>query len=123
LGYQKLAAPAPKFLPRNPEGNNCLIFSTDQLQATIQDDRSIVLRLVNFLYIHLAPHGATGMAIEDPVDCGRILERALETPGPVIVEAMVDPFTPPMPAKITLDQTKKSPNRSLATKQSPSTSL
>jgi pyruvate dehydrogenase (quinone) len=51
--------------------------------------------------------GATGMAIEDPVDCGRILDRALETPGPVIVEAIVDPLTPPMPAKITLDQATK----------------
>ena len=51
--------------------------------------------------------GGTGMAIEDPVHCGRILDRALATPGPVIVEAIVDPFTPPMPAKITLDQAKK----------------
>jgi pyruvate dehydrogenase (quinone) len=51
--------------------------------------------------------GGTGIAIEDPTDCGRILERALATPGPVIIEAIVDPFTPPMPAKITLDQTKK----------------
>jgi pyruvate dehydrogenase (quinone)/pyruvate oxidase len=51
--------------------------------------------------------GGTGMAIEDPVDCGQILDRALSTPGPVIVEAIVDPFTPPMPAKITLDQARK----------------
>jgi pyruvate dehydrogenase (quinone) len=51
--------------------------------------------------------GGTGIAIEDPADCGRILDRALATPGPVIVEAIVDPFTPPMPAKITLDQSKK----------------
>jgi pyruvate dehydrogenase (quinone) len=51
--------------------------------------------------------GGTGIAIEDPEDCGRILDRALATPGPVIVEAIVDPFTPPMPAKITLDQAKK----------------
>jgi pyruvate dehydrogenase (quinone) len=51
--------------------------------------------------------GGTGMAIEDPVECGRILDRALATPGPVIVESIVDPFTPPMPAKITLDQAKK----------------
>jgi pyruvate dehydrogenase (quinone)/pyruvate oxidase len=42
--------------------------------------------------------GGTGVAIEDPRDCGRILQRTLDTPGPVIVEAIVDPFTPPMPA-------------------------
>jgi pyruvate dehydrogenase (quinone) len=51
--------------------------------------------------------GATGIAIEDPVDCGRLLDRALATPGPVIVEAIVDPFTPPAPAKITFDQAQK----------------
>jgi pyruvate dehydrogenase (quinone)/pyruvate oxidase len=51
--------------------------------------------------------GGTGIAIEDPADCGRLLDRALATPGPVIVEAIVDPFTPPMPAKITFDQAKK----------------
>jgi thiamine pyrophosphate-dependent acetolactate synthase large subunit-like protein len=51
--------------------------------------------------------GGTGMAIEDPMDCGRILDRALATPGPVIVEAIVDPFTPPMPAKITLEQSEE----------------
>jgi pyruvate dehydrogenase (quinone)/pyruvate oxidase len=50
--------------------------------------------------------GGTGMAIEDPAHCGRILDRALATPGPVIVEAIVDPLTPPMPAKITLEQAK-----------------
>jgi pyruvate dehydrogenase (quinone) len=51
--------------------------------------------------------GGTGLAIEDPAECGPLLERALATPGPVLVEAIVDPFTPPMPAKITLDQAKK----------------
>jgi pyruvate dehydrogenase (quinone)/pyruvate oxidase len=51
--------------------------------------------------------GGTGIAIEDPATCGQILQRALDTPGPVIVEAIVDPFTPPMPAKITYDQAKK----------------
>jgi pyruvate dehydrogenase (quinone)/pyruvate oxidase len=36
-----------------------------------------------------------------------MLEAALSTPGPVIVEAVVDPFEPPMPPKITLDQASK----------------
>jgi pyruvate dehydrogenase (quinone) len=51
--------------------------------------------------------GAVGLTIEDPADCGPTLERALATPGPVIVEAAVDPFEPPMPPKITLDQATK----------------
>jgi pyruvate dehydrogenase (quinone)/pyruvate oxidase len=36
-----------------------------------------------------------------------MLEKALATPGPVIVEAIVDPFEPPMPPKVTLDQATK----------------
>jgi pyruvate dehydrogenase (quinone) len=51
--------------------------------------------------------GATGVTIEEPADCGPTLEKALATPGPVIVEAVVDPFEPPMPPKITLDQATK----------------
>jgi pyruvate dehydrogenase (quinone) len=51
--------------------------------------------------------GGTGLTIEDPADCGAILDQALAAPGPVIVEAVVDPFVPPMPAKITMDQATK----------------
>jgi pyruvate dehydrogenase (quinone) len=51
--------------------------------------------------------GGTGYTVEDPADCGRVLDEALATPGPVIVEAVVDPLVPPMPAKITLDQATK----------------
>jgi pyruvate dehydrogenase (quinone)/pyruvate oxidase len=51
--------------------------------------------------------GGTGFTIEDPMECGAILDQALEVRGPVIVEAVVDPFVPPMPAKITMDQATK----------------
>jgi pyruvate dehydrogenase (quinone)/pyruvate oxidase len=51
--------------------------------------------------------GGTGLTLTDPTECGAILDQALATPGPVIVEAVVDPFTPPLPAKITLDQAAK----------------
>ncbi|HKY07309.1 MAG TPA: thiamine pyrophosphate-dependent enzyme [Candidatus Binatia bacterium] len=51
--------------------------------------------------------GGAGFSIEDPAECGAILEQALAESGPVIVEAVVDPFVPPMPAKITLDQATK----------------
>jgi pyruvate dehydrogenase (quinone) len=51
--------------------------------------------------------GATGFTIEDPRECGAMLDRALQTPGPVIVQAIVDPFEPPMPAKVTADQALK----------------
>jgi pyruvate dehydrogenase (quinone) len=51
--------------------------------------------------------GGSGLTIEDPAQCGASLDQALATPGPVVVEAVVDPFEPPMPAKVTLDQATK----------------
>ena len=51
--------------------------------------------------------GATGLSITEPGECGRVLDEALATPGPVVVEATVDPYEPPLPAKITLEQARK----------------
>ena len=51
--------------------------------------------------------GGTGFTVEDPAQCGAIVEQALASPGPVVVQAIVDPFEPPLPAKITLDQARK----------------
>jgi pyruvate dehydrogenase (quinone)/pyruvate oxidase len=53
--------------------------------------------------------GATGFRIDDPKECGAILDRALaaNVSGPVLIEAVVDPFEAPMPAKVTFDQAVK----------------
>jgi pyruvate dehydrogenase (quinone)/pyruvate oxidase len=51
--------------------------------------------------------GAHGFTIEDPKDCGAILDQALSVPGPAVIEAVVDPLTPPMPAKATREQALK----------------
>lgn len=48
--------------------------------------------------------GGTGFKLDDPSQCGEIMEQALAFPGPVIVEATVDPFEPPMPGKIKPEQ-------------------
>ena len=45
--------------------------------------------------------GISAYHIEDPEECGRVLDEAFRDPGPVLIEAVVDPFEPPMPAKIT----------------------
>jgi len=44
--------------------------------------------------------GITSFTINTPDECGRIIDQALATPGPVLVEAVVDENEPPMPAKI-----------------------
>jgi pyruvate dehydrogenase (quinone) len=48
--------------------------------------------------------GGVGFTIDDPADCGEILDQALRTPSPVIIEAIVDPNEPPMPPKVTAKQ-------------------
>lgn len=48
--------------------------------------------------------GWSAFHIEKPGEAGSIIEQALNTPGPVLVEAVVDPFTPPLPPKITWEQ-------------------
>jgi pyruvate dehydrogenase (quinone) len=50
--------------------------------------------------------GAEGLRIEDPQECGAVLDRALNTPGPVLVEAVVDPNEPPLPPKTTAKQAR-----------------
>src|SRR5205823_2823836 len=48
--------------------------------------------------------GGTGFTIENPEDCKQIVAQALATPGPVLIEAIVDPHEPPMPARIKAKQ-------------------
>ena len=50
--------------------------------------------------------GGTGVRIEDPALCSEQLSEALATDGPVLIEAIVDPFEPPLPPKIKPDQAK-----------------
>jgi pyruvate dehydrogenase (quinone)/pyruvate oxidase len=47
--------------------------------------------------------GAAGFAIDDPKQCAATLREALATPGPVVVEATVDPNEPPLPPKTTFE--------------------
>jgi pyruvate dehydrogenase (quinone) len=44
--------------------------------------------------------GIPGFSIEDPATCGEILAQAFATPGPVVVEAVVDPNEIPLPPEI-----------------------
>src|SRR5579884_281708 len=50
--------------------------------------------------------GASAFHIERSAECEETLRQALATPGPVVVECVVDPNEPPMPPKITTDQAK-----------------
>ncbi|HEY3276185.1 MAG TPA: thiamine pyrophosphate-dependent enzyme [Syntrophorhabdaceae bacterium] len=51
--------------------------------------------------------GGTGFTVDDPEMCGPVIHEALNAPGPVVVEAVVDPHEPPLPSKVTVDQALK----------------
>ena len=51
--------------------------------------------------------GASGVRIDDPKQCGAQLESALGTPGPVLIEAVVDPLEAPLPARLTIEQARQ----------------
>ncbi len=51
--------------------------------------------------------GGTAFYVDDPTRCGEVVQAALDTPGPVLVEAVVDPHEPPMPASVTAKQAKQ----------------
>ncbi len=48
--------------------------------------------------------GATGFTLERPEDAESILRRALDHPGPVVVQCVVDPNEPPLPGNINSKQ-------------------
>jgi pyruvate dehydrogenase (quinone) len=50
--------------------------------------------------------GISGYSVDDPARCGEVLRQALQTPGPALIEAVVDPNEPPMPPKVAYEQAK-----------------
>ncbi|HZC53670.1 MAG TPA: thiamine pyrophosphate-dependent enzyme [Mycobacterium sp.] len=50
--------------------------------------------------------GARGMHIEDPRKCAAQMAEALSWDGPAIIECVVDPHEPPMPARVQSKQVK-----------------
>ena len=51
--------------------------------------------------------GGVGYHSEKPTEIGAMLDQFLNSPGPAILEAVVDPNTAPMPGKIKLEQALK----------------
>lgn len=51
--------------------------------------------------------GGAGFTAENPAECGHVIEEFLNVPGPAVLQAVVDPLEPPLPAKITTEQAMK----------------
>jgi pyruvate dehydrogenase (quinone)/pyruvate oxidase len=61
------------------------------------------LQPINFAIV-AEGFGLKGYTIDDPASCADTLSRAFAEPGPVLIEAVVDPHEPPMPPKVKLEQ-------------------
>jgi len=48
--------------------------------------------------------GGIGFSVEEPAECEHAVEEFLNAPGPAVLQAVVDPFEPPMPAKVKAEQ-------------------
>jgi len=75
----------------------------EQLAMEANPEYGVELQPIDFAAFARAC-GAAGFTIQDPADAEAILRRALEHPGPVIVEAVVDPNEPPLPGNISAEQ-------------------
>ncbi|MFL5785271.1 MAG: thiamine pyrophosphate-dependent enzyme [Bacteriovoracaceae bacterium] len=51
--------------------------------------------------------GARGYNIRERHNCVEVLDTAMNLQGPVLIEAEVDPYEAPMPAKVTFEQAKE----------------
>jgi len=49
----------------------------------------------------------TVATVSDPAHCGRVMDEAAAVPGPVLIDAVVDPYEPPVPPSVTADQATK----------------
>ena len=77
-----------------------LLGGTDQTIFLGNPEYGCDLRPIDFAAFARAC-GAQGFTIDRPDACTGTLDAALRTPGPVIIEAVVDPHEPPMPPKAT----------------------
>jgi pyruvate dehydrogenase (quinone)/pyruvate oxidase len=50
--------------------------------------------------------GIAGFTVSEPGRCGEVLREAFATVGPALVEAVVDGNEPPLPPKISFEQTR-----------------
>lgn len=84
--------------------NNCLgQIKWEQMVFLGNPEYGVDLHPIDFAAFAHACGGA-GFSVDDAADCGRLMEEFLNTPGPALIEAKVDPFEPPMPAKVKTEQ-------------------
>ncbi|MBV9610274.1 MAG: pyruvate oxidase, partial [Acidobacteria bacterium] len=48
--------------------------------------------------------GGVGFTLDDPKRSGDVVTQWLNAPGPAVLDAVIDPLTPPMPPKVQIEQ-------------------
>ncbi len=80
--------------------NNVLgMIRWEQMVLLGNPEYAVKLQPIDFAMVARAC-GGTGLTVTEPAACGDILDQAMNVHGPVLVEAVVDPFEPPMPGKM-----------------------
>jgi hypothetical protein len=87
------SAIAQRFLPRRLQDHKLPSRDAEQMVFLGNPEYGCDLNPIDFAGFARACGGA-GFTIEEPEDCGTILDQALATPGPALIEALVDPFEP-----------------------------
>jgi pyruvate dehydrogenase (quinone) len=75
----------------------------EQIAFDANPEFGIDLQPIDFA-LHAHACGAMGFTIEDPAEAGNVLRQALAHPGPVVIQAVVDPNEPPLPGNATIEQ-------------------
>jgi pyruvate dehydrogenase (quinone)/pyruvate oxidase len=90
-----------------------VVFKNDTLgqikweQMVMLGNPEYVCELQTFDFVKYAEAcGVSGYRAADPETCGSVLAEALSAPGPAVIEAVVDPHEPPLPAHIDFSQAK-----------------
>jgi pyruvate dehydrogenase (quinone) len=84
--------------------NNALgMIKWEQMVLGGNPEFGVELQPIDFAGVAMAC-GAAGFTVERPEDVANTLQRALEHPGPAVVQAVVDPNEPPLPGHVTTEQ-------------------
>jgi pyruvate dehydrogenase (quinone) len=85
------------------KNNSLAMIKWEQIAMLGNPEYSCDLSPIDFAKVAEAC-GGSGFTCDDPAAIGSILDAAFSVPGPVVVEAVVEPNEPPMPPKATAKQ-------------------
>lgn len=105
LGFELLTAVKYKLPVKIVVIKNDVLGQIKWEQMVLLGNPEFGVRLQPFDFkMFAAACGATGMRVDNPRHIEDALDQFLETPGPALLEAVVDPLTAPLPPKIKASQ-------------------